>query len=87
MLLGIVNQSTIDGQRIRFRPDEYEIASKGKLSLKYDYSVFLGALFLNYFFDSDMRTIILSSAEPLSKDFRICIESKYKTAMEKTESQ
>lgn len=87
MLLGIVNQTKIDGKKIRFRPDEYQISSKGDLSLKYDYTVFLGALFLNYFFDSDMKTIILSSAQPLSQDLNICIESKYKMAMEKTDSQ
>lgn len=78
MLLGIVNQTNIDGKKIRFRPDEYQISSKGNLSLQYDSSVFLGALFLNYFFDPAMGTIILSSTEPFSKNVKISIESKYK---------
>ena len=78
MLLGIVNQTNIDGEKIRFRPDEYQISSKGNLSLQYDYSVFLGALFLNYFFDPAMGTIILSSTEPFSKNLKISIESRYK---------
>ena len=77
MLLGIVNQTNIDGKKIRFRPDEYQISSKGNLSLQYDSSVFLGALFLNYFFDPAMGTIILSSTEPFSKNVKISIESKY----------
>ena len=78
MLLGIVNQTNIDGKKIRFRPDEYQISSKGNLSLQYDSTVFLGALFLNYFFDPAMGTIILSSTEPFSKNVKISIESKYK---------
>ena len=78
MLLGIVNQTNIDGEKIRFRPDEYQISSKGNLSLQYDYTVFLGALFLNYFFDPAMGTIILSSTEPFSKNLKISIESRYK---------
>ena len=78
MLLGIVNQANIDGKKIRFRPDEYQISSKGNLSLQYDSTVFLGALFLNYFFDPAMGTIILSSTEPFSKNVKISIESKYK---------
>lgn len=78
MLLGIVNQTNIDGEKIRFRPDEYQISSKGNLNLQYDYTVFLGALFLNYFFDPAMGTIILSSAEPFSKNLKISVESKYK---------
>lgn len=77
MLLGIVNQTNIDGKKIRFRPDEYQISSKGNLSLQYDSTVFLGALFLNYFFDPAMGTIILSSTEPFSKNVKISIESKY----------
>ena len=78
MLLGIVNQTNIDGEKIRFRPDEYQISSKGNLSLQYDYTVFMGALFLNYFFDPAMGTIILSSTEPFSKNLKISIESRYK---------
>ena len=78
MLLGIVNQTNIDGEKIRFRPDEYQISSKGNLSLQYDYTVFMGALFLNYFFDPAMGTIILSSSEPFSKNLKISIESRYK---------
>ena len=78
MLLGIVNQTNIDGEKIRFRPDEYQISSKGNLSLRYDYTVFMGALFLNYFFDPAMGTIILSSSEPFSKNLKISIESRYK---------
>tara|TARA_B100001093_G_scaffold514695_1_gene589329 strand:- start:4179 stop:5108 length:930 start_codon:yes stop_codon:yes gene_type:complete len=78
MLLGIVNQTNIDGEKIRFRPDEYQISSKGNLSLQYDYTVFLGALFLNYFFDPAMGTIILSSTEPFSKNLKISIDSRYK---------
>tara|TARA_B100001287_G_scaffold274728_1_gene280677 strand:- start:3489 stop:4418 length:930 start_codon:yes stop_codon:yes gene_type:complete len=78
MLLGIVNQTSIDGEKKRFRPDEYEISSKGNVSLKYYNTVFLGALFLNYFFDAKMQTIILSSTRPLTEDLSIKINRKYK---------
>lgn len=78
MLLGIVNQTNIDGEKIRFRPDEYQITSKGNITLQHDNTVFLGTLFLNYFFDAAMGTIILSSSEPLTKDISIKIHSKYK---------
>jgi ABC-type multidrug transport system ATPase subunit len=78
MLLGIVNMTKIEGEKIRFRPDEYKISSKGNLALQYDYTVFLGSMYLNYFFDELQETIILSSAEPFSKDIRVSIQSKYK---------
>ena len=87
MLLGIVNQTNIDGQKVRFRPDEYAISSKGELSLKYDYTVFTGTLFLNYFFDSAMGTIILSSTESFENDIIISIQRKYKKKMGKTDSR
>ena len=77
-LLGIVNQTNIDGEKIRFRPDEYQITPKGNITLQYDNTVFLGTLFLNYFFDTAMGTIVLSSTEPLNKDINIRIHSKYK---------
>jgi ABC-type multidrug transport system ATPase subunit len=78
MLLGIVNMTKIEGKKIRFRPDEYKISPKGNLGLQYDYTVFLGSMYLNYFFDELQETIILSSAEPFSKDIRVSIQSKYK---------
>jgi ABC-type multidrug transport system ATPase subunit len=78
MLLGIVNMTKIEGEKIRFRPDEYKISPKGNLLLQYDYTVFLGSMYLNYFFDELQETIILSSAEPFSKDIRVSIQSKYK---------
>jgi ABC-type multidrug transport system ATPase subunit len=86
MLLGIVNMTKIEGEKIRFRPDEYKISPKGNLLLQYDYTVFLGSMYLNYFFDELQETIILSSAEPFSKDIRVSIQSKYKKEFGKTAS-
>ena len=77
MLLGIVNQTNINGQRIRFRPDEYKITPNGTLSLSYTHTVFIGSHYLNYFLDIAMGTIILSSTTPLTKNLNISIKHKY----------
>ncbi len=77
MLLGIVNQTNINGEKIRFRPDEYKITPNGTLSLSYTHSVFIGSQYLNYFLDIAMGTIILSSTTPLTKNLNVSIKHKY----------
>jgi iron(III) transport system ATP-binding protein len=75
-LLGIVNQTNHNGEKIRFRPDEYEVKENGILSLDFDYYVFLGTQYLNYFFGTKNEIIILSSTAPFKTDIQIDINRK-----------
>ncbi|MEJ6589526.1 MAG: ABC transporter ATP-binding protein [Crocinitomicaceae bacterium] len=77
LLLGIVNQISVDKRKIRFRPDEYEISAKGEHMLEFESSLFLGHYYLNYFMGAGDETIILSSTEPFRESFKINIVNKY----------
>ena len=73
-LFGVVNQIILNGEKIRFRPDEYK--NHGDIKIKYENSIFLGTHYLNYFRSSRDEQIILSSAVPLSKISSIQIQKK-----------
>ena len=82
-LLGIVNQVNHDGLKVRFRPDEYQVAVGGTLALTFDYFIFLGTQYLNYFSGPNQELIILSSIEPFKANVQINISRKQK----KTDTQ
>ncbi len=77
LLLGIVNQLSINDKKIRFRPDEYEISEQKGIALEFESSLFLGYYYLNYFLGPCNETVILSSTTPYSKNFKIKILNKY----------
>ena len=82
-LLCIVNQVNQDGLKVRFRPDEYQVAVGGTLALTFDYFIFLGTQYLNYFSGPNQELIILSSIEPFKANVQINISRKQK----KTDTQ
>ncbi|MDG2154208.1 MAG: ABC transporter ATP-binding protein [Crocinitomicaceae bacterium] len=74
-LFGIVNQIKLNGEQIRFRPDEYD---KGPgFDIIYENSIFLGTHYLNYFSSSKNEQIILSSTIPLVNLNSILIKKKH----------
>ena len=73
-LFGIVNQISLNGKNLRFRPDEYEKANG--INIRYENSIFLGTHYLNYFSSGPTEQIILSSSIPLEKLTSIRIEKK-----------
>ena len=73
-LLGIVNQISIQGKKIRFRPDEYK--ENGPVNVRFEYCLFLGNCYLNYFKSNQEEQIILSSSYPLSKLTKMSIAKK-----------
>jgi len=77
LLLGIVNQLSINDEKIRFRPDEYEVSDQTGIALEFESSLFLGYYYLNYFLGPRNETVILSSTTPFYKNFKIKILNKY----------
>lgn len=73
-LFGIVNQISLNGKNLRFRPDEYEKANG--INIRYENSIFLGTHYLNYFSSGPTEQIILSSSIPLKKLTSIRIKKK-----------
>lgn len=73
-LFGIVNQISLNGKNLRFRPDEYEEANG--IDIRYENSIFLGTHYLNYFSSGRTEQIILSSSIPLEKLTSIRIKKK-----------
>jgi len=73
-LFGIVNQISLNGENLRFRPDEYEKANG--INIRYENSIFLGTHYLNYFSSGRTEQIILSSSIPLEKLTSIRIKKK-----------
>ncbi|MDC1362289.1 ATP-binding cassette domain-containing protein [Crocinitomicaceae bacterium] len=73
-LFGIVNQISLNGKNLRFRPDEYEKANG--INIRYETSIFLGTHYLNYFSSGPTEQIILSSSIPLEKLTSIRIKKK-----------
>jgi hypothetical protein len=86
-LLGIVNQINHNGLKVRFRPDEYQIVENGSLALTFDYFIFLGTQYLNYFSGPNQELIILSSIDPFKANVQINISRKQKKKAEKTDAQ
>lgn len=77
-MFGIVNQLTIDGKSIHFRPDEYEIdeSEKPEIPLHYSHSVFMGGYFLNEFSTDKKKKIVLLHQVPLHNVKGIKIRKK-----------
>jgi len=73
-LFGIVNQISLNGKNLRFRPDEYEKANG--INIRYENSIFFGTHYLNYFSSGPTEQIILSSSIPLEKLTSIRIKKK-----------
>ena len=74
-LFGIVNQISIGQEKIRFRPDEYNMS--GPVDVCFEYSMFLGNYYLNFFKSKNDDQIILSSEAPLEGLKSISIKRKY----------
>ncbi len=66
-LLGPVNSITLNGDKINFRPDEYEITKDGLIDLFFQNAVFAGGFYLNYFKNSNNETIILYGLTKLNE--------------------
>ena len=58
-LLGPVNCIEVNGEKINFRPDEYEITDDGIFKLTFQRAVFAGGFYLNYFLNSNGESLVL----------------------------
>lgn len=72
-LLGPVNSVEVNGEKVNFRPDEYEIADDGIINLNFQRAVFAGGFYLNYFLDESGESIVLYGLTKLNgiKSIRI----------------
>lgn len=66
-LLGTVNSIIINGEKIRFRPDEYEINHKSGIPVKFIRSIFAGGYYDNIFLTEKNERFVLLSTEKLEK--------------------
>lgn len=65
-MFGLINQLTIEGKSIHFRPDEYEIdhSENPEILIHYSHSIFMGSYFLNEFnFDKKKKIVLLHKAQ------------------------
>jgi ABC-type sulfate/molybdate transport systems ATPase subunit len=60
-LFGPLNSIGIKGEKITFRPDEYQISDSNGICLTYIRSIFVGSLYHNYFKTEKQEEIILYS--------------------------
>ncbi len=60
-LFGPLNSIEIKGEKITFRPDEYQISDSKGIHLSYIRSIFVGSLYHNYFRTDKQEEIILYS--------------------------
>jgi iron(III) transport system ATP-binding protein len=60
-LFGPLNSIEINGEKITFRPDEYQISDSNGICLTYIRSIFVGSLYHNYFKTEKQEEIILYS--------------------------
>jgi len=60
-LFGPLNSIEIKGEKITFRPDEYQISDSNGICLTYIRSIFVGSLYHNYFKTVKQEEIILYS--------------------------
>ena len=60
-LFGPLNSIEIKGEKITFRPDEYQISDSNGICLTYIRSIFVGSLYHNYFKTEKQEEIILYS--------------------------
>ncbi len=74
-LFGVVNQISIEKKKIRFRPDEYKVS--GPVDVCFEYFIFFGNYYLNYFKSKNKEQIILSSDTPLENVQNISVKKKH----------
>ena len=66
-LLGNVNSITVNGEKIRFRPDEYEINRESGIPVKFIRSIFAGGYYDNIFLTENNERIVLLSTEKIEQ--------------------
>lgn len=75
-LLGELNEIELKGERVLFRPNEYEVAESGiKLSFKDVFDT--GLLYYNFFETTNGERVMLSSLDPLKEVGYIKIRKKH----------
>ena len=72
-LFGPINKVLMNGKRILFRPDEYEIHPEGILQLTFQTSLFTGVVYQNYFTTENKENILLYSLKAMDHDQKINI--------------
>ena len=72
-LFGPINKVLLNGKRIIFRPDEYEIHPEGILQLTFQTSLFTGVVYQNYFTTENKENILLYSLKAMDHDQKINI--------------
>lgn len=72
-LFGPINKVLLNGKRILFRPDEYEIHPEGTLQLTFQTSLFTGVVYQNYFTTENKENILLYSLKAMDHDQKINI--------------
>jgi ABC-type sulfate/molybdate transport systems ATPase subunit len=76
-LFGPINKVQLNGKRLLFRPDEYEINSTGTFYLKFQASLFTGVVYQNYFTTENKEKILLYSLKPIDHDQKINIVKSF----------
>ncbi len=71
-LMGEINEVVIDGREILFRPNEYSLEN-ANYNVKFDYSIDVGVVVLNYFYTDLGEKILLYGKEKMDNVFRIRI--------------
>jgi ABC-type sulfate/molybdate transport systems ATPase subunit len=65
-LFGPINKLNVNGQRILFRPDEYEIENEnGMIELDFQFTLFTGIVYQNHFITKNREKILLYSLKPI----------------------
>lgn len=79
-MFGLINQLTINGKSIHFRPNEYQVDSSNSpdISVKFDRSIFMGGYFYNEFVTHNKKKIVLLHQSPLNNVRGIKIVKKKK---------
>jgi ABC-type sulfate/molybdate transport systems ATPase subunit len=75
-IFGIVNAVLVNGEKILFRPDEFEINPKSGISVQYIRSIFAGAYYENIFVTENEERIVLFHAEKLTNVSYINVRRK-----------
>jgi len=75
-LFGAINSINLNGKRIVFRPDEYQLDVSDptmSLDVQFDHSLFTGPVYENYFITNNSEKIVLYSFKSLNDVTRITI--------------
>lgn len=66
-LLGTINEITLEGEQVLFRPNEYSLSSgSAKIQVKFKRSLNTGLIVMNYFVTQDETNVVLSSKDSLN---------------------